>query len=116
MGARTRGDRCALAQRSALTLNETAADTARGHHVDPRAGRITFRQFAEKWVATHTTEVNSRETAERRLRLHACPYIGTRPLPSFQPGHIRTWPGELEANVPAASHTSSSAFAGGPAQ
>ncbi|MFI5768569.1 tyrosine-type recombinase/integrase [Streptomyces sp. NPDC051658] len=85
-------------------LNETAADMARGQYVDPRAGRITFRQFAEKWVATHTTEVNSREAAERRLRLHAYPYIGTRPLPSFQPGHIRTWLGELEAAVPAASH------------
>ncbi|MET8272553.1 site-specific integrase [Streptomyces sp. NPDC079189] len=85
-------------------LNETAADMARGHYVDPRAGRITFRQFAEKWVSTHTTEVNSREAAERRLRLHAYPYIGTRPLPSFQPGHIRTWLGDLEANVPAASH------------
>lgn len=85
-------------------LTKTAADMAGGQYIDPRAGRITFQQFAEKWVATHTTEVNSREAAERRLRLHAYPYIGTRPLPSFQPGHIRTWLGELEANVPAASH------------
>ncbi|MFE0272022.1 tyrosine-type recombinase/integrase [Streptomyces sp. NPDC058992] len=85
-------------------LTATAADMARGQYVDPRAARITFRQFAEKWVATHTTEVNSREAAERRLRLHAYPYIGTRPLSSFQPGHIRTWLGELETNVPAASH------------
>ncbi|MGW4050753.1 tyrosine-type recombinase/integrase [Streptomyces sp. NPDC004779] len=85
-------------------LNETAADMARGQYTDPRAARVTFRQFAEKWVATHTTEVNSREAAERRLRLHAYPYIGTRPLVSFQPGHIRTWLGELETNVPAASH------------
>ncbi|BAU83863.1 phage integrase [Streptomyces laurentii] len=85
-------------------LNETAADMARGHYIDPRAARITFRQFAEKWVATHTTEVNSKEAAERRLRLHVYPYIGTRPLASFQPGHIRTWLGELESKVPAASH------------
>ncbi|PZT72261.1 MULTISPECIES: tyrosine-type recombinase/integrase [unclassified Streptomyces] len=85
-------------------LIKTAADMAGGQYVDPRAGRVTFRQFAEKWVATHTTEVNSREAAERRLRLHAYPYIGTRPLASFQPGHIRTWLGELETNVPAASH------------
>lgn len=85
-------------------LNETAADMARGQYVDPRAGRITFQQFAEKWVATHTTEINSREAAERRLRLHAYPYIGTRPVPSFQPGHIRTWLGELEQQVPASSH------------
>ncbi|WP_374982796.1 tyrosine-type recombinase/integrase [Streptomyces fradiae] len=85
-------------------LTATAADMSRGQYVDPQAARITFRQFAEKWVATHTTEVNSREAAERRLRLHAYPYIGTRPLVSFQPGHIRTWLGELEAAVPAASH------------
>ncbi|MER6615148.1 tyrosine-type recombinase/integrase [Streptomyces xantholiticus] len=85
-------------------LTATAADMTRGQYVDPRAARITFQQFAEKWVATHTTEVNSREAAERRLRLHAYPYIGTRPLSSFQPGHIRTWLGELETNVPAASH------------
>lgn len=85
-------------------LIATAADMARGQYIDPRAARITFQQFAEKWVATHTTEVNSREAAERRLRLHAYPYIGTRPLVSFQPGHIRTWLGELEASVPATSH------------
>ncbi|WP_405751487.1 site-specific integrase [Streptomyces sp. NBC_00012] len=85
-------------------LANIASDMSRGQYIDPRAGRITFRQFAEKWVATHTTEVNSREAAERRLRLHTYPYIGTRPLPSFQPGHIRTWLGELETAVPAASH------------
>ncbi|HEY9440324.1 MAG TPA: site-specific integrase [Streptomyces sp.] len=85
-------------------LTATAADMSRGEYIDPRAARITFQQFAEKWVATHTTEINSREAAERRLRLHAYPYIGTRPLPSFQPGHIRTWLGELETNVPASSH------------
>ncbi|MFF3018375.1 tyrosine-type recombinase/integrase [Streptomyces sp. NPDC057939] len=98
-------------------LNETAADMARGQYVDPRAGRITFQQFAEKWVATHTTEINSREAAERRLRLHAYPYIGTRPVPSFQPGHIRTWLGSLESSGAASSHrriifgTVSAAFA-----
>ncbi|WP_328399621.1 site-specific integrase [Streptomyces sp. NBC_00390] len=85
-------------------LTETAADMSRGQYIDPRAARITFQQFAEKWVATHTTEINSREAAQRRLRLHAYPYIGTRPIASFQPGHIRAWLGELEANVPSASH------------
>ncbi|OEJ51990.1 tyrosine-type recombinase/integrase [Streptomyces agglomeratus] len=85
-------------------LTGTAADMSRGQYIDARAARITFQQYAEKWVATHTTEINSREAAERRLRLHAYPYIGTRPLASFQPGHIRTWLNELEANVPAASH------------
>ncbi|MDJ1138506.1 tyrosine-type recombinase/integrase [Streptomyces iconiensis] len=84
----------------------TAADMSRGEYIDPRAARITFQQYAEQWVATHTTEINSREAAERRLRLHAFPYIGTRPLASFQPGHVRTWLGELEREVPTESHRS----------
>ena len=32
-----------------------------------------------------------------QLRLHAFPYIGSRPLGSFQPAHIRDWVGELAA-------------------
>ncbi|MFE9256232.1 tyrosine-type recombinase/integrase [Streptomyces sp. NPDC006879] len=85
-------------------LTRTAADMSRGEYVDPRVARLTFQQFAERWAKTHTTEINSRDATERRLRLHVYPYIGTRPLSSFQPGHIRTWLGELESNVPASSH------------
>ena len=85
-------------------LNRTAADLASGQYIDPRAGRITFQQYAERWVGTLTTEDNSRAAAERRLRLHAYPYLGTRPMGSFQPGHIRTWLSKLEGEVPAASH------------
>ncbi|GGR87592.1 hypothetical protein GCM10010269_28470 [Streptomyces humidus] len=76
----------------------------RGQYIDPRASRITFRQYAERWVRTHTGEINSREAAERRLRLHAYPHIGSRPLGSFKPEHIRAWIADLEATVPAESH------------
>ncbi|NGO76783.1 site-specific integrase [Streptomyces sp. YC504] len=85
-------------------LTNTAADMSRGQYLDPKAARTTFRQYAEKWVAAHAVEINSREAAERRLRLHAFPHIGTRPLGSFQPGHIRTWLGKLQEVVPADSH------------
>ncbi|MEU6448192.1 site-specific integrase [Streptomyces sp. NPDC046979] len=85
-------------------LTQIEADMTRGQYVDPRASRTTFRQYAERWVKTHTGEINSREAAERRLRLHAYPHIGTRPLGSFKPEHIRTWIAALEATVPAESH------------
>ncbi|MFB7762633.1 tyrosine-type recombinase/integrase [Streptomyces xiamenensis] len=85
-------------------LTKTAADMAGGQYIDPRAGRITFQQYAESWIRTLTMEDNSSAAAERRLRLHAYPYVGTRPIGSFQPGHIRTWLSKLEADVPAASH------------
>lgn len=85
-------------------LTQIAADMSRGSYIDPRAGRVTFRQYAEKWLASHTTDINGHDAAERRLRLHAFPYIGTRPVASFQPGHIRTWLSELASAVPAASY------------
>ncbi|MGW2326401.1 tyrosine-type recombinase/integrase [Streptomyces sp. NPDC001700] len=85
-------------------LTNTAADMSRGQYIDPRAARITFQQYGEQWLATHTTDINSQDSAERRLRLHAFPYIGTRPLASFQPGHVRSWLSELESSVPAASY------------
>ncbi|MFJ3867845.1 tyrosine-type recombinase/integrase [Streptomyces nigra] len=77
---------------------------SRGQYVDPRSARTTFRQYAERWVKTHTDEINSREAAERRLRLHAYPHISSRPLSSFKPEHIRAWIAALEATVPAESH------------
>ncbi|MEU0115535.1 site-specific integrase [Streptomyces bobili] len=85
-------------------LMHIEADMARGQYIDPHAARTTFRQYAERWVKTHTGEINSREAAERRLRLHAYPHIGSRPLGSFKPEHIRAWIAALESTVPAESH------------
>ncbi|KOG30143.1 tyrosine-type recombinase/integrase [Streptomyces resistomycificus] len=85
-------------------LTHIEADMSRGQYVDPRNAQTTFRQYAERWVQTHTGEINSREAAERRLRLHAYPHIGTRPLGSFKPEHIRAWISALEVTVPAESH------------
>ncbi|MEE1929460.1 site-specific integrase [Streptomyces sp. TRM 70351] len=85
-------------------LNAVEADMSRGQYTDPKTSRTTFQQYAGRWVAAHAGEVNSREAAERRLRLHAYPYFGSRPLGSFQPSHIRDWIAALETSVPAASH------------
>lgn len=75
-----------------------AADMSRGHYIDPRAARVTFRQFAEKWLTERSGDPNTRASMGSQLRLHAFPYIGARPLGSFQPGHIRAWVKQLEEN------------------
>lgn len=77
-------------------LAETAADMSRGQYVDPRAARTTFQQYAERWLAGQTTDLNTRIGAETRLRLHAFPRIGARPLGSFRPVHIREFVRDLE--------------------
>jgi integrase len=77
-------------------LVQTKADMERGAYVDPSAARITFQQYAAKWLESHPGEINGRDAVERHLRLHVFPHIGTRPMPSFQPGHIRSWLAELD--------------------
>ena len=85
-------------------LNQIEVDMTRGTYLDPKAARITFQQYGKQWLADLTTDITSRDSAERVLRLHAFPYLGSRPMPSFRPGHIREWARQLENSVPATSH------------
>lgn len=77
-------------------LSTIEADMNRGAYIDPKSARTTFRQYAERWLAAQTTDVSTQTSAERYLRLHAYPFIGSRPLGSFKPEHIRKWLRELE--------------------
>ncbi|MFJ9807111.1 tyrosine-type recombinase/integrase [Streptomyces sp. NPDC101158] len=87
-----------------LWLAETAADMSRGTYVDPRAGRTTFKSYTDRWLKGLTTELSSQIEIERRLRLHALPVIGPRPLDSFRPQHIRELLATLEASPISASY------------
>ncbi|MFJ9903892.1 tyrosine-type recombinase/integrase [Streptomyces sp. NPDC101152] len=77
-------------------LIDTASDMSRGLYVDPRAARITFKSYAEKWLRTHGIDPASLVVIEQRLRLHAFRLIGSRPLDSFRPEHIRGLVSALE--------------------
>jgi hypothetical protein len=48
----------------------TAADVHRGVYLDPDAGKVTLRDFADNWLAMQTFEASTREAAEMRLRRH----------------------------------------------
>ncbi|MGW3572095.1 tyrosine-type recombinase/integrase [Streptomyces sp. NPDC000941] len=85
-------------------LTHIEADMSRGQYVDPTAGRITFRQYAEKWLAALTTDLTSRAAVEGRIRLHALPHLGSRPIGSFQAEHIRDWISQLEETVQAPAY------------
>jgi integrase len=67
-----------------------------GAYVDPRAGRITFKTYAEKWRASQVHRAGTASQIETNLRRHVYPRIGERPI-----GAIR--PSELQACVKAMS-------------
>ncbi|MFE1204115.1 tyrosine-type recombinase/integrase [Streptomyces sp. NPDC058762] len=79
-------------------LSSITADVARGDFIDPNATRTTFREYAEKWLASQSGDPNTRASMESQLTLHAFPRIGSRQLGSFQPTHIREFVTQLEAS------------------
>ncbi|MGI5449815.1 tyrosine-type recombinase/integrase [Streptomyces sp. CA-243310] len=85
-------------------LTRIQADMDAGQFFDPKAGRITFREYAEKWLGGLTTDIVSQEAVKRRIRLHAVPHLGTRPMGSFQPAHVRTWLSDLTTSLPNATY------------
>jgi integrase len=77
-------------------LANIEADMSRGDYIAPEAGKVTFEQYATKWMSTQMTDPATRESVEMRLRVHAIPHIGKRPMASFNPSHLRLWMRTLE--------------------
>jgi integrase len=64
------------------------ADLARGQHIDPRAGQITFAQWADKWLARPGKRANSVARDRQGLEVFK-PNLGPRPLSSIMPMHVQ---------------------------
>ncbi|MEW6153557.1 MAG: hypothetical protein AB1673_06160 [Actinomycetota bacterium] len=71
----------------------------RGAYVDPAAGRVTFAESAERWLAAQTFDESSREATELRLRLHASRHFGHRELRSIKPSVIQAWLRKLQQDL-----------------
>ncbi|MFF3250133.1 tyrosine-type recombinase/integrase [Actinacidiphila glaucinigra] len=78
-------------------LSAIETDMTRGQYTDPQSVRITFRQYAEKWLDSKTSSPMTRKELGRRLRLHVYPVLGSRPVGTFRPEHIRELLAGLEA-------------------
>ncbi|GAA4200646.1 tyrosine-type recombinase/integrase [Actinocatenispora rupis] len=72
-------------------LVEVESNKMRGNYVDPDAGRITFREYAESFLRTYVADESTRQQAESRVRKHLYPYFGHRMLKSISPGVVREW-------------------------
>ena len=51
-----------------------------GAYIDPAAGRVTFRAYAEDWRKVQPHRPNTAINVEQDLRLHVYPTLGARPL------------------------------------
>ncbi|WP_328466722.1 site-specific integrase [Actinoplanes sp. NBC_00393] len=86
-------DRAKRAAENFLTSIES--DKLRGTYIDPAAGQMLFRDFAETWLRTRRFDASTRESVEIRVRRHLYPYFGDRQLSSIKPGQIREWDAQM---------------------
>lgn len=71
-------------------LDEVTAAQVVGQYVDPRAGRVTFRAYAEQWRTAQVHRASTAVQVESKLRLHVYPAIGDMPLASIKQSTIRS--------------------------
>jgi len=71
-------------------LDETTASVVTGTYVDPKAGAVTFRDYAEQWRAVQVHRPSSQAHVETMLRRHVYPTLGDRKLSSILPSDVQT--------------------------
>ena len=58
------------------SLSTVEADFRRGAWIDPSAGQVTLKSYANEWIARRPDlAIRTRELYEDLLRLHVLPYL-----------------------------------------
>lgn len=69
-------------------LTNVEASKLTGGYVDPRAGRVTFRAYAEDWRARQIWRESTADRIESDLRVHLNPVIGDMALTAVRPSDL----------------------------
>jgi len=80
------------AERHATNMEHTRLS---GSYVDPSAGRITFKSYAEAWRASQVHRPSTSTQIETNLRRHVYPRIGSRPVGAIRSSEIQALVKEL---------------------
>ncbi|MHA6784072.1 tyrosine-type recombinase/integrase [Pseudonocardia saturnea] len=70
---------------------EIETELARGTYLDPDAGMIRFRDYAEQWRRSQFSDPGTTYQVGIRFRLHVYPTFGHLPLRAITPSVIRQW-------------------------
>ncbi|WP_200210889.1 tyrosine-type recombinase/integrase [Micromonospora coerulea] len=62
-----------------------------GEYIDPKAGRQTFRAYAEAWRLAQPHRHNTAVRTRSQLTKHAYPALGDRPLAAIRPSEMQAW-------------------------
>jgi integrase len=70
-------------------LDAVTASVVRGDYVDPRAGRVTLRQYATGWQASHVGRDATASIIDNALRVHILPALGDRTVASLRRSDVQ---------------------------
>ena len=76
-------------------LDEVQAATLTGQYVDPRAGRITLRAYADQWKLRQVHRATTVDQVDGVLVRHVLPAFGDRSIGSILPSDIQRWVRDL---------------------
>jgi integrase len=76
-------------------LVDMEADMRRGDWIDPDAGKISLKEYAETWISERDLGDRTRELYTGYLQNHISPRIGGKMLGELTAPGIRTWRKEL---------------------
>ncbi len=80
-------------------LVDKEAEIRAGDWIDPEAGKITLRKYAETWVAERPKmRPTTRERSATLVRLYIAPHLGDLAIGDIRDPHIRRWYKQLGDN------------------
>jgi integrase len=98
-GSRTFDTRAQAREFKHDLLARVAADS----WIDPRRGRVTFNEWADRWWQLWSSaprrSPKGKETTASHLRCHLRPYFGRRQLRQITPSIVLRWQNELEGKL-----------------
>ncbi len=72
-------------------LREQESKLDRGAWVDPSAGRVTFAEYADGWMAGRSLKPKTRAGYASLLKSRILPIFGNVPLNRITPDQVRSW-------------------------
>ncbi|MGW1049674.1 tyrosine-type recombinase/integrase [Streptomyces sp. NPDC001130] len=70
-------------------LDEVTTSMVTGLYVDPRAGKISFQKYAEKWEESLIVSEAAERITDNALRLHLVPALGSRAMAAIRRNDIQ---------------------------
>jgi len=72
-------------------LDGVRGELVTGAYIDPNAGKLTVRQYAEEWRMAQVHRVGTQVRVDGHFRLHVYPTLGHRQLRQVRPTEIQAW-------------------------